>query len=109
MSGQLGPAAIMFTITVVFTAVFMFPAFKFTQKSKLISFYWTGLWSFLGWIAALSGAKGILQILGYDVHRFGNAVLTGMTAAFVFFVMFAWCRLTISGVTSVAKKVATKS
>jgi len=83
----------------------MFPAFKFKQRSELISFYWVGLWMFLGWISALAGAKGILQILGLNVERFGSAVLTGITASFVFFVMFAWFRLTISGVKHAAKKV----
>jgi hypothetical protein len=96
----------MFTITVIFTAIFMFPAVKFAQRSKLVNFYWVGFWGFLSWIAALSGARGILDILGYDVDRFAGAVLTGITASFVIFVMFAWARLTLLGVTTVAKKAA---
>ncbi len=95
----------MFTITVIFTTVFFFPAFKFKQRSKLISFYWVGLWAFLGSISAFSGARGILDILGYDVERFATALLTGMTASFVFFIMFAWGRLVLAGATHAAKKV----
>ena len=105
MSGPLIPAAIMFTITVVATAAFWFPAVKFSQRCKIVNFYWVGFWAFLGWITALSGAQAILIILGLDVQRFAGAVLTGISSSYVIFVMFAWARLTMRGVTTLVKKV----
>ncbi|NNC37803.1 MAG: hypothetical protein HKO02_10135 [Hyphomonadaceae bacterium] len=104
MSGPLLPATIMFTVTVLATAAFWFPAIKFSQRCKVVSFYWVGFWAFMCWIAALSGAQAILIILGLDVQRFAGAVLTGISASFVIFVMFAWARLTLRGVNSLVSK-----
>lgn len=104
MSGPYLPAVIMFTITVIAAAVFWFPAIKFSQRCKVVNFYWVGFWAFMCWIAALSGAQAILIILGLDVQRFAGAVLTGISASFVIFVMFAWARLTLRGVNSLVSK-----
>ena len=104
MSGPLIAAIIMFAITVAVTSAFLFPAFKFSQRCKVVNFYWVGFWAFLCWITALSGAQAILIILGLNVQRFAGATLTGISAAFVVFVMFAWARLTLRGVTTLAKK-----
>jgi hypothetical protein len=95
----------MFTITVLVVAAFWFPALKFTQRCKIVNFYWVGFWAFLGCITALSGGQAILMILGQDAQQFSNAVLTGISASFVVFVMFAWARLTLRGVTTLANKV----
>lgn len=105
MSDHYLPAVIMFVLTIAFTAVFWVPALKFKQKNRVVSFYWIGLWVFLSFIAALSGAQSVLIILGQDVARFTGALLTGVTASFVVFVMFAWARLTLMGVSGVLKKV----
>ncbi len=101
MSGQYIAAAIMFFITIGFTATFCFPALKFRQKNQLVQFYWVGVWVFLGAITSLSGAQTILVILGQDVERFATAILFGITAAFVVFVMFAWARLALKGATTI--------
>lgn len=102
--GQYIAAAMMFFITIGFTALFWLPALKITQKNDLVKFYWMGFWAFLGGLTALSGAQAVLNILGQDVQRFATAILFGVTAAFVVFVMFAWGRLTLKGVSAVVKK-----
>lgn len=104
MSGSLIPATIMFSITVVVVAAFWFPALKFTQRCKIVNFYWVGFWAFLGSISALSGGQAILMIMGQDAQQFSGAVLTGFSASFVVFVMFAWARLTMRGVTTLVNK-----
>ena len=95
----------MFIITSGFAALFWFPAEKYSQNCKVINFYWVGFRAFLCCIAALSGAKAMLVILGHDVAKFAGAILTGVSASFVVFVMFAWARLTMRGVKSIANKV----
>ena len=95
----------MFAITVLAAAAFYYPAVKFSQRCKIVNFYWVGFWAFLCWITAFSGAQAILIILGLDVQRFAGAILTGISSSFVVFVMFAWARLTLRGVTTLAKKV----
>ncbi|PHR94332.1 MAG: hypothetical protein COA69_01685 [Robiginitomaculum sp.] len=105
MSGQYIAAAIMFFITVGVTALFWLPASKIKQKCKIVNFYWVGVWVFLCGLVALSGAQSVLIILGQDVQRFANAILVGVSASFVAFVMFAWGRLTLHGLTSLAIKV----
>ncbi|HHL42808.1 MAG TPA: hypothetical protein ENJ42_04255 [Hellea balneolensis] len=105
MNGTILAALIMFLTTIGFSALFLFPAIRFTQNCKIVKFYWIGFWAFLGGIAALSGAQAVLSILHMDVQRVGQAILAGVSAAFVLFVMFAWGRLTLRGVTALAKKV----
>jgi len=104
MSGQYIGAAILFFTTVGFTALLCLPAIKFRQKNQLVRFYWTGFWAFLAIIMAFAGAQTILNILGQDVDRVASAILFGVTAAFVVFVMFAWARLALKGATSVLAK-----
>lgn len=104
MSGQYLAAAIMFLITVGFTALFWLPALHFNRKNELLKFYWMGFWAFLGGICALAGAQSVLIILGQDVQKFATAMLFGVTASFVLFVMFAWGRLTLKGLATVLSK-----
>ncbi len=104
MSGQYLAAIMMFFITVGFAAMFWLPALKITQKNELVKFYWMGFWAFLGGLTALAGAQSVLVILGQDVERFASALLIGVTASFVLFVMFGWGRLTLKGVTAVVTK-----
>ncbi len=104
MSGQYIAAALMFLITIGIAAAFWLPAVNINHKNELVKFYWMGFWSFLGGLTALAGAQAVLVILGQHVERFGSALLTGISTAFVIFVMFAWGRLTLKGLTSVLKK-----
>ena len=106
MSGQYLAAFIMFVITTGFAAMFWFPALKFVQRCHVVNFYWMGFWAFLGGLTALSGAQAVLTILGQDVQKFAGALLVGMSAAFVVFVMFAWGRLTLKGIGALASKAA---
>lgn len=104
MLGQYTAATIMFFITVGFAALFWLPALKFKHKNPLLRFYWKGFWAFLSGITALAGIQSVLIILGFDVQKITSALLFGVTASFVVFVMFAWGRLTIKGVTAVVAK-----
>jgi len=102
--GQYVAAAIMFLTTVGFASLFWLPAVKVKQKNQLVEFYWTGFWAFLVGLTALSGAQAVLVILGQDVEKFGQAALIGFSASFTLFVMFAWARLSLLGLTKISAK-----
>ena len=104
MTGQYIAAAIMFLTTIGFAALFWLPALKFHVKNQLVGFYWMGFWAFLGGLTAMAGAQSVLMILGHDVERFAGAALYGISTAFIGFVMFAWGRLTLKGVSTIASK-----
>lgn len=104
MTGQYLAASLMFLITVGVTAIFWLPPIKIQQKCEVIKFYWVGFWAFLGGLVALSGAQSVLVILGQDVQRFSSALLLGVTAAFVVFVVFAWGRLVLRGAAALTGK-----
>lgn len=99
------PAAIMFFITIGFTALFVLPAIRYPRKSKLINFYWSGFWVYLAIIASLSGAANTLFIMSYDAMTFADAVLAGVSASFVVFVIFAWFRLSGSFIIAAFKRL----
>lgn len=102
------PAAIMFFITIGFAALFFFPTTKFPQKNKLVNFYWSGFWIYLAMIASFAGAANTLMILKFDTMEFADAVLAGVSASFVFFVMFAWVRLSGSAIFAGVKRLRSK-
>ena len=102
--GQYIAASIMFLVTIGFAALFWLPAVRFQHKNELVKFYWVGFWAFLGGITSLSGAQAVLTIMQYDVTRISQALLFGMTVAFVLFVMFAWGRLSLHGLTHLVVK-----
>jgi len=104
MSGQYIAATIMFFITIGFTALFWLPVLRFKQKNPLLRFYWKGFWAFLSGLTALAGGQTVLIVLGFDVQKMSTALLFGVTVAFVIFVMFAWGRLTLKGVSTVLAK-----
>ncbi len=104
MSGQYIAAIIMFLTTIGFAALFWLPVIKFKQKNPLLRFYWKGFWAFLSGLTALAGGQSVLIILGFDVQKIATALLFGVTVSFVGFVMFAWGRLTLKGVTTVMAK-----
>lgn len=104
MTPQLMAAFVMFIITVAAASMFWWPMTRFPRKSPLVNFYWAGFWTFLAMIAALSGAQATLTIMGQDVSRFSAAVLGALTLTFVIFVMFAWARLALKGVQTLAAK-----
>jgi len=109
MLAHLTPALIMFLITIAFAAGFFLPATKYPRKNKLTNFYWSGFWIYLGFISSIAGAANTLWILQYDTMSLADAILTGVTASFVFFVMFAWVRLSGSAFVSVIKRLRKRS
>ena len=102
------PVAIMFLYTILSVSLFFIPITKFPRKDKFLNFYWTGFWLFLVAIAAFAGANGTLKILGYDASMTSMAILAGLTASFVFFVIFAWFRLSAKAISTVISRGLTK-
>ena len=100
MLAHLLPVTIMFLYTILSVSLFCIPITKFPRKNKLYNFYWVGFWSFLVAIAALAGGSNTLQMVGYDVSKTANMMLFGITASFVFFVMFAWFRLSAKAISN---------
>lgn len=86
------PPLIMFTITVVVVALCFLPA-TYERKSPLLNFYWVGLWLFIGLIAAISGGEQTVMLAGMDSPELALRLQTSVSASFVFFVVFAWFRL----------------
>ncbi|MEM7728450.1 MAG: hypothetical protein AAF311_04165 [Pseudomonadota bacterium] len=86
------PSLIMFAITVAFTSLCFVPAL-FERKSRLLNFYWVGVWLFVGLIAALSGAEQTVMLAGYDNPEIAGRLLGTATLCFMLFVTFAWFRL----------------
>ena len=93
MLAQYLPAIIMFSITAVMVSLFCIPVTAFPKKNKLINFYWIGFWAFLAIIASIAGAMNTLMLMGYNSEPAANAVLAGVNVSFIFFVVFAWFRL----------------
>ncbi len=93
MLSSLMPATLMFAITVFFVTIFFVPATIFQRTNKLVNFYWVGFWLFLGLITSIAGAQNTLMLLGYDSDALAESLLFAATVCFVFFVVFAWFRL----------------
>lgn len=86
------PSLIMFAITVVFVTLCFLPA-TFERKSPIVNFYWVGLWLFLGLIAAIAGGEQTVMLAGMDSPDLAIRLQTSASVCFVFFVVFAWFRL----------------
>ncbi len=86
------PVLIMFLYTILTVSLFFIPITKFPRKNKLLNFYWVGFWTFLVMIAAFAGGENTLKMLEYDASGTSKVILAGISASFVFFVMFAWFR-----------------
>jgi hypothetical protein len=86
------PAMIMLIITLCFAGLFLLPTL-FKMSSAMVNFYWTGFWVFLALIATVAGLEQTLLLAGLDMRWATQAVLNGVSLAFVAFVVFAWFRL----------------
>ena len=104
ITGQLIAMAIMFMITVGFASLLFLPVTCFSQKSKVVNFYWSGFWIFLAVITGTAGASSSLMILGMENQAFSDTVLTGMLLSFVLFVVVGWFHLCGKGFLMVLKK-----
>lgn len=62
---------------------------------------------FLALITAIAGGSNTLMLLGVDSYDTANVILTGVIAAFVFFVMFAWVRLSAAAIFKFVRSVRT--
>ena len=92
------PVLIMFLYTALTATLCFIPITRFPRKNKLFNFYWVGFWSFLVIIAAIAGADNTLKISGYDTSETSKIILAGISASLVFFVMFAWFRLSAKAI-----------
>lgn len=99
------PALIMFTITVFVVTLFFVPPTIFKRSNKLVNFYWIGFWVFLGLITSITGAQNTLMLLGYNADMLADSALATVTLCFVFFVCFAWFRLSSAALWHGFKKV----
>lgn len=99
------PALIMFTITVFVVTLFFVPPTVFKRPNKLVNFYWMGFWVFLGLITSITGAQNTLMLLGYNADALANSVLVSVILCFVFFVCFAWFRLSSAAIWHGMKKI----
>lgn len=93
------PALIMFAITVVVVGLCFLPA-TYERKTPLLNFYWVGLWLFIGLIAAIAGGEQTVMLAGMESPELALRLQTSVSVCFVFFVIFAWFRL--SGVALLA-------
>jgi hypothetical protein len=103
------PASIMFLITIGFVSLFFIPIVAFQRPNKIVNFYWVGVWLFLAMITAIAGAQNTLMLLKYDANLFSEALLFSIVASFVFFVVFAWFRLSSVALWYGVKKVFRKT
>lgn len=92
------PVFIMFLYTILTASLFFVPITKFPRKNKLLNFYWVGFWTFLVMITAFAGGDNTLKILGYDASATSKIILAAISASFIFFVMFAWFRLSAKAI-----------
>lgn len=89
---QIGPSLIMLLVTVGFAALLLLPT-AIKVKSDLVRFYWKGFWMFLALIAIVAGGATTLQLMGFTVDPLSEAMLSGIMASYILFVVFAWFRL----------------
>jgi len=108
MMSTLVPSLIMFSITVFVVTLFFVPPTIFKRSNKLINFYWMGFWLFLASITSIAGAQNTLMLLDYNADAFANAALYSVTTCFVFFVCFAWFRLSSAALWHGLKKIHTR-
>ena len=95
------PATIMFLITIAFATVCLLPMTLYKQSNEIANFYWRGLWMFLALIAGLAGGNSTLMLRRVPVDMgVSQAIIVGVLAAFVCFVVFGWFRLV--GLASIA-------
>lgn len=104
---QILPPLIMFTITVIVVALCFLPA-TFERKSPLLNFYWVGLWLFIGLIAAIAGGEQTVMLAGMESPDMAIRLQTSVSVCFVFFVIFAWFRLTGAALMAGARRILVK-
>ncbi len=107
ITGQLIAMSIMFAITCGVTTLLCLPITLISQKSKTVNFYWRGFWAFLAVIAGTAGGASSLMILGLEDPAISNRVYSVLIAAFVGFVVLAWCHLSGTFLMGFYKKART--
>ncbi|MGB6231443.1 MAG: hypothetical protein WBF53_15115 [Litorimonas sp.] len=109
---QILPPTIMFAITVAIVSLCFVPA-TYERPSKVLNFYWVGVWMFIGLIAAISGGEQTIRLAGYDPTELATRLQIAATLCFMIFVVFGWVRLSslllISGVRRVSGAAAKRA
>jgi len=91
MTGQFIVGTVLFMLAVGFTANLWLLALRHIHFQKIATFYKRNSLGFIACLSLLSVTTMFMQSI------FLNALLQGITAAFVLFVIFAWGRLTALG------------
>jgi len=91
MTGQFIVGTLLFVSIVGFTANLWLLALQHMHFQKIAAFYKRNSIGFVACLSLLSVTTKFMQSI------FLNALLQGLTAAFVIFVIFAWGRLTALG------------
>jgi len=103
MSQSLMPALIMAIVTAMIVSVCLAPT-AIRQKSSLVSFYWKGFWMFIALIAAIAGFGQAALMADLDVANVLSRLQVSAVASFVFFVVFAWFRLSGALLVSIVRR-----
>lgn len=101
------PSLIMFAITVFVVTLCFLPA-TYERKSPLLNFYWVGFWMFIGLIAAIAGGEQTVMLAGFESPDLAIRLQTSASACFVFFVIFAWFRLSGAALVAGVRRIAVR-
>ena len=93
MTIQFFVAAVLFALAVAMTAGLWMHVFKRMRFRKIANFYRIGFLCFAAGLAAIVW----IQVIGLIDPIVGQAILNGLTASFVVYILFAWGRLTLIG------------
>lgn len=102
MSEQFVITALMLVLSVGLTSMFWVPALRYKPSEPVINFYAKTFWVLLAGLVGLLSVQNLSLILGDGTGNIGGALLLGLSASFVLFVLFAWGRLTLIGLKFVA-------
>jgi hypothetical protein len=97
MSGQFMVGLIIIILAVLVTSGFWRLALQLRTSNKIVRFYRMAFWAFAVLLMAMLGVMLTIADLSAGFDDIAKAAMLGLTASFVFFILFAWGRLTIVG------------
>lgn len=100
MSGQFIVGFILLMMSVIVTSGFWRTALQLQSSAETVRFYRLVFWVFAVLIMATLGLMMTLTDLSREFSEIARAGMLGLTAGFVFFMLFAWGRLTVIGLLS---------
>ena len=97
MSGQFIIGLIILLMAVIVSSEFWRAALQLRSSHETVRFYRLTFWVFAVLLTGVLGLMMTLADLSRGFSEFAQAGMLGLTAGFVFFMLFAWGRLTILG------------